>query len=301
VSLRLSLLTIVSRLAVKPFLTYAKNPESNHHMLQSGARRWFRAPPYALYREARVGRGGLWIAARPGSHPVRPGKLIFYVHGGGFIAGSPETHAALCARLSWLTGVEVFAPRYRVAPADPFPAAVEDVRAAWDGIMEKGYAPGDVVLAGDSAGGNLILGLLADLCASGQVPAGVAAMSPVVDFTFAGASMRDNERVEAMLPARRRNDVIGWYLRGADPRDPHVSPLFAAFDCPPPTLIQVAENEILRDDALRMAEALRKAGGDVTVQTWPNAPHVFQIFDGWVPEARDALEGVAGFVRRCLT
>tara|TARA_R100000322_G_scaffold39804_9_gene24780 strand:+ start:3549 stop:4454 length:906 start_codon:yes stop_codon:yes gene_type:complete len=300
VSLRLSILSVVSRLAVKPFLTYAKNPEANHHMLEAGARRWFRAPPHTLCRDATVGRGGLWIAARPGSHPVRPGKLVIYVHGGGFIAGSPETHAAMCARISWLTGVEVFAPRYRVAPADPFPAAVKDIRAAWDGVLEKGYAPKDIVLAGDSAGGNLVLGLLADLCAEGQVPAGVALLSPVVDFTFAGASVRDNERAEAMLPARRRGDVIGWYLRDTDPRDPHVSPLFAHFDCPPPALFQVAENEILRDDAFRMADVLRAAGGDVTVQTWPNAPHVFQIFDGWVPESRDALEGVAAFVRRVL-
>lgn len=299
-SVRLTLLSLVSRLAVKPFLTYAKSPEANHHMLEAGARRWFRPPPYALYRTSDIGAGGLWICARAGSHRLRPGKLIFYVHGGGFIAGSPETHAAMCARLSWLTGIEVFAPRYRVAPAHPYPAAVEDVRAAWDGLMARGYYPRDVVLAGDSAGGNLVLGLLADLCADGTRPAGVVALSPVVDFSFAGPSIRDNERREAMLPARRRADVARWYLGTASPDDPHVSPLCAAFDAPPPVLIQFAENEILRDDGMRMADKLRASGGDVTVQSWPSAPHVFQIFDGWVPEARDALEGVAAFVRRCL-
>lgn len=300
-SLRLALLSHIARLTVKPVLTRAKNPEANSRLLERGARRWFRPPPYALYLDTDVGPGGLWISARAGSRPVRPDKLVIYVHGGGFISGSPHTHAAMCARIAWLTGVEVFAPRYRLAPSAPFPACVNDIRAAWDGVMAKGYRPENIVLAGDSAGGNLVLGLLADLCAEGTRPAGVVALSPVADFTFSGASIANNARSECMLPAVRRDDLVAWYIGTQDPKDPHASPLFALYDAPPPVLIQYAEDELLRDDGARMADHLRRAGGEVEVQTWPHAPHVFQIFDGWVPEARDALRGVAAFVQSRLT
>ncbi len=299
-SVRLTLLSFLSRRTVRPLLARARSPEANRKLLERAARRWFRAPPYALYRDSDAGSGGLWISARPGSHPPRPGKLILYVHGGGFISGSPRTHAAMCARLAWLTGVEVFAPRYRLAPTDPFPAGRDDIRAAWEAVIAKGYRPRDVILAGDSAGANLIFGLLADLCAEGTCPAGVVALSPIADFTFSGASIADNAATECMLPAERRDELVDWYLGKHDPADPHASPLFASYTAPPPVLIQYAENELLRDDGVRLAQVLRDAGGEVVVQTWPRAPHVFQIFDGWVPEARDALTGVADFVKRCL-
>ncbi|MZR12445.1 alpha/beta hydrolase fold domain-containing protein [Maritimibacter sp. DP07] len=299
-SLRLSLLSALSRATVKPLLARAADPEANRRMLELGARRLFRAPPYALYCPGRIGAGGLWISARPGSHPVRRGKLVLYIHGGGFIAGSPETHAAMLARIAWLTGVEIYAARYRLSPAHRFPDAVEDVRAAWDDLRARGYHPGDIVLGGDSAGGNLALGLLAALCAEGTPPAGLFTLSPLTDFTFSGASIRDNARADPMLPASRAQDVVRWYLGEADPRDPRASPLFADFPGAPPVLFQYAEDEILRDDSMRMAAHLRAAGAQVTEQVWPRAPHVFQIFDGWVPESRDALRGVADFVKARL-
>lgn len=301
-SLALRFTNLVSRLFVKPDLARATEPEANRKVLERGARYLFRAPPYALYREAWLTPNlrTLWIAARPGSRPVQAGKVVLYIHGGGFIAGSPETHKKMLARLAWMTGVEVCAPDYRIAPEHPFPAAIDDTRAAWDALVERGYAPENILLAGDSAGGNLIFALLGELLAKNVRPAGVAAMSPFTDFTYASPSITENEASDVMLPASQKGQIREWYLRDADPRDPLASPIFADFPNPPPALFQYAESEILRDDSRRMAEKLRAAGGDVTEMTWPHAIHVFQVFDGVLPEARDALEGVARFIRAHL-
>lgn len=301
-SLRLRLLSLALRVFVKPLLAHAAKPEANRDLMIRGARRVFRAPPFALYRETRLTPDirALWVCARPATRPVAPDRIVLYIHGGGFIAGAPETHAPMLARLGWLSGVEICAPEYRLSPEHAFPKALEDVRAAWDALVTRGYRPEHIVLAGDSAGGNLALALLADLCAEAQRPAGLVAIAPLTDFTFQGASMRDNEARDAMLPARRRDDVATWYLAGADPTDPRASPFFAKFDAPPPVLLQYAETEILRDDARRMAEVLRTAGGAVNEHAWPDAPHVFQIFDGWVPEARESLREIADFVTERL-
>jgi acetyl esterase/lipase len=302
VSARLTLVSIVLRLFIKPYLARAAHPEANRRLIERGAKRWFRAPPYAIYRETRLTEGlrGLTISARPGSHPVPTDKVVLYIHGGGFIAGSPETHRAMLARLAWLARVEIVAPDYRIAPEHPFPAAVEDTLAAWDALVARGYRPENIVIGGDSAGGNLALVLLSRLIARGERPAGLFALSPLTDFTFSGDTMQANLSRDSLLPAARGKDVATWYLAGADPQNPEASPLHADFPDPPPVLLQYAETEILCADCTRLAAKLRAAGGDVTEQVWPDAPHVFQIFDGWVPEARDALRGVAGFVRLSL-
>lgn len=297
-SVRLRVLGLILRAFVKPVLTHAKDPVANRELLEKGARRFFRAPPYTLRRDVRLTESvrAVWICARPATCPVPREKLVFYIHGGGFIAGAPETHAAMLARIAWLTGVEVCAPHYRLAPEHPFPAGLEDTRAAWDALIERGYEPEHIVLAGDSAGGNIALALLAELTARGQPPAGVVALAPHTDFTFQSLSITENAQRDTMLPTNRRKDVARWYLGDGDVADPAASPIFATFRDPPPVLLQYSETEILRDDARRLAKVLRAAGGEVEEQVWPDAPHVFQIFDGWVPEARDALEGVADFI-----
>nr|WP_255553489.1 alpha/beta hydrolase [Maritimibacter sp. DP1N21-5] len=292
-------MSTVLRFTVKPYLAHAVDPEANRRLIERGSKRWFRAPPFALYRETALAPGlrGLIISARPGSRPVPADRVILYIHGGGFIAGSPETHRAMLARIAWLAGVEVVAPDYRIAPEHPFPAAIEDCLAAWDALLARGYAPEHILLGGDSAGGNIALVLLSRLLARGTPPAGLFALSPITDFTFSGGTMTTNLARDSLLPARRGPDVARWYLAGADPAGPEASPLNADFPDPPPILLQYAETEILCDDCVRLGAKLRASGGEVTEQVWPDAPHVFQIFDGWLPEARDALRGVADFAR----
>lgn len=299
----LRLLSLLLKLFVKPLLVHVKDPAANRELLERGARQVFRAPPFMLLRESWLEPDlrAVWISVRPGSHPVPPDKAVFYIHGGGFIAGSPETHAAMLARIARLTGVEVCALDYRIAPEQPFPAAWNDVRRGWDALVARGYDPGNIVIAGDSAGGNLALSLLAQLCAEGIKPAGMVGIAPHTDFTFQSPSILENIDRDTILPANRRDDVARWYLGEADPTDPRASPVYADFPiAPPPVLLQYAETEILRDDARRMAEVLRGSGGEVIEHAFQDAPHVFQIFDGWVPEAREALTEIARFIRQCL-
>jgi epsilon-lactone hydrolase len=252
---------------------------------------FFRPLPYHLRLEQGQGPVLHWIRVGPTARR----RVILYFHGGAYLAGSPRTHLALLTRLSQLTGTEVCAPAYRLLQTAPFPAAFEDAMTAWGRLMALGYRPEDVVLAGDSAGGGLIFALLSHLTLTGQTPAAAVALSPWVDLTLSGESLTDP--AESFLPVDRMAEVAQLYLAGADPADPRASPLFARFGPLPPVLIQYGSTEALRDDALRMAACLTAAGGDVTVQCWPRAPHVWQMLDGWVPEARAALRDVADFVQ----
>jgi epsilon-lactone hydrolase len=297
-SLRLRLLLAASRVLVRPKIARASNPVPLRRLFDRIARRVFRAPPFTLVRDATLAPAlpALIISNRPGSHPVRRRKVVLYFHGGGFVAGRPANFAAMLARIARLTRCEVIAPAYRLAPENPFPAAVADARAAWDALIARGCRPGDIVIGGDSAGGNLALGLLAALLGEGTRPAGLFAFSPVTDLTFSGASVTANAGRDAVLPAARRDDLLGFYLQGAAPDDPRASPLFARYPDPPPVLLQYAATEILADDSRRMAERLRAAGGAVTLDIWPDAPHVWVLFDGLLPEARQALLRVATFV-----
>lgn len=299
-SLRLRLLAGASRLVLKPMVAHAADPRPLRALFEWVAPRVFRPPPFTLIRDTVLAPGlrALVVSNRPGSRPPRPGKVVLYFHGGAFMAGSPRTHAGMLARIARMTRAEVVAPIYRLAPEHPFPAAADDARAAFDGLVNRGHAASDIVLGGDSAGGNLALGLTARLCAEGRPPAGLFAFSPVTDLTFSGASIAENAGRDPMLPASRRDDLLRLYLAGADPSDPRASPLFAKFPDPPPVFLQVSETEILRDDSTRLADRLRAAGGAVTLDLWPDAPHVWVIFERYLPEAREGLRRVAGFVNR---
>lgn len=297
-SLRLRLLILGSRLLAKRQIARVPDPLPLRPLFDRLARRLFRAPPLTLIRDTQLAPGlpALIVSNRPGSHPVRLRKVVLYLHGGAFVAGHPQGFASILGRVARLTRAEVCAPDYRLAPEHPFPAAVEDARAAWDGLVARGYRPCDIVIGGDSAGGNLALGLLAALLAEGQRPAGLFAFSPVTDLTFSGGTITSNAVSDPVLPAARRADLNRFYLAGADPTDPRASPLFANFEAPPPVFLQYSETEILADDSRRMADRLRAAGGDVVLDAWPDAPHVWAIFDGLLPEARVALKRASAFI-----
>ncbi|MCP5038264.1 MAG: alpha/beta hydrolase [Rhodobacteraceae bacterium] len=298
-SLRLRFLNLFLRGAVKPRLRHLTNPGKARLELEFGARWFFRGPPLTLALPIQLTKDipALSIIHRPANaqHPKKP--VILYLHGGGFIAGSPRSHAKMLARLSQLTGLEVVAPWYRLAPEHPFPAAINDTRAAFNALLGRGYAASDIVLGGDSAGGGLALALLGELCGEGIPPRALFAFSPLTDTQFLGASFSENKYRDPLLPASQKELIISMYLAGQSPQNPRVSPLLAAFKTPPPPVfLQYGESEILRDDSRRMAEKLRAAGGHVTTDEWAAVPHVWVLFDGLLPEARGALQRAADFI-----
>jgi epsilon-lactone hydrolase len=290
-SLRLRALTLVMRLVLRPLLARTVQPAKARRDFNLLAR-LLCAPPFLLHRVDAGPPVLHWVRAGA----IHPARIILYLHGGGYIAGNPAGYAALMGRLSRLTGLHVAAPVYRLAPEHPAPAAFDDAVFAHAALIARGYAPGDIVLGGDSAGGGLALALLAHLCACDQRPAGLFAMSAWTDLSLTGASLHSNAAVDPILPVAQMPDVVAMVRGDLAPDDPRLSPLFAAFDAPPPVFLQVGTTEILLDDTRRMADVLRRAGGQVEVSEWRCAPHVWHLADGYLPEARAALSQIAQFV-----
>jgi monoterpene epsilon-lactone hydrolase len=242
-------------------------------------------PKGVTFRDDEVGGiAGEWAEA-PGSVAT-----MLYLHGGGYFACSPRTHRPITAAYAKL-GFSVFVPEYRLAPEHPYPAAIEDCAAVWAGLLARGHAAEALSLSGDSAGGGLALALLLTLRDSGvALPGAVALLSPWADLSLSGATMRSNARRDAMFTMEGFVNCAGLYLNGADPRTPHVSPVFADLRALPPMVIHVGEREMLRSDSMRVAEA---AGAELKI--FSVVPHVWQLAQ-FVPEARRSMRDLARFL-----
>jgi monoterpene epsilon-lactone hydrolase len=251
-------------------------------------------PIGAMFRDATLG-GVLaeWVAP---AQRVRNATTLLYLHGGGYFTGSPRAHRPITASLA-NAGFNVFVPQYRLAPEHPYPAAVEDAEKAWDGLVALGIAPGEIAIAGDSAGGGLALALMIRLRNKGKsLPAAAALFSPWTDLAVTGASVQSNARREAMFGAREVRIAADWYLNGAEPVAPEASPLYASLAGLPPMLIEVGEREILRDDSTRLAARAQSEGVSATLNVWPIVPHVWQLACSFLPEGSRSLRGAAAFL-----
>lgn len=229
----------------------------------------------------------------------KPKRVLLYFHGGGFVFGSPDTHSAMVAQLALRVGARAVMPKYRLAPEAACPAALQDVRAAWDGLIAAGVAPADVVVGGDSAGGALAFGLIAALCAEGAaMPGAVFGFSPLTDMTFNGPSFIENADSDVLLPADRAAALAEMFLQGHPGDDPDVSPLFARFDGAPSAWITVGDTEILLDDSRRLAAKMRGDGVKVDLVEEHDLPHVWPLFHNILPEARQTLNALAAWIRQ---
>lgn len=293
-SLRLALLNAQMRFFEKPLLARAPDPTSLRRALDWKARVWLHGPRGATWRnEAAQGLDLHWVTG-PGA---ADDQAILYFHGGAYVFGSPHTHGALVAHLSRYSGVTACMPSYRLAPENPFPAAIDDARLAYDLLRDSGYRSDQIVIGGDSAGGGLALALLGQLIAEGEdLPVGVFALSPLTDLSFTAPSIRENAGCDVLLPAERAFVCAEYYLAGQDPRDPRASPLFADMQGAPPIYLTVSQREILRDDTLRMVERLNEDGAHVTLEVHAEAPHAWPLFQGLIPEARETVERVAEWI-----
>jgi epsilon-lactone hydrolase len=228
-------------------------------------------------------------------------RYLLYLHGGGFIAGSPAVYRHLAWRIARAAGAQVLSPDYRLAPEHPFPAALDDALAAYGWLLAEGVEPHQIAVVGDSAGGGLAFSLVLRLRDENRpLPAAVAALSPWTDLALTGMSLHRNAKSDPMLDVTELPGVARSYLAGVDPRHPWASPLYGDFAGLPPALIQVGSDEILHDDAARLAARLDAAGGVAKLEIWPRMPHVWHLFAPMLPEAQRAIGRIGRFLREQL-
>ena len=238
---------------------------------------------------------GAWFTPKA----ARADRAILYLHGGGYVMGSVATHRSLIGRIANASGVPGLALDYRLAPEQPFPAAVEDVCAAYRGLLARGIAPSAIAIAGDSAGGGLALGSLVALRDAGDpLPAAAVCLSPLADLELSGGSAAA-EIDDPLVDRAGTLMMADAYLQGADPRDPRASPVHADFEGLPPLLIEVGTREILLDDAIRVARSARAAGVAVTLEQGEGLTHVWQLHPH-LPESRESVDRIARFLRTHL-
>lgn len=221
-------------------------------------------------------------------------RRLLYLHGGAYTAGSPRSHRPLVARLAEASRAVAVAADYRLGPEHRFPAAVEDAVAVYRALLDEGFDAGQVVAAGDSAGGGLVLALALALKGQGlPQPAGIFAISPWADLTQSGATYRTKAATDPMIDKARLDDAAGEYLGGLDPRDPLASPVFGDFADVAPVLIQTGSEEALLSDSVALADVLAQARVEVRLEVWPEMIHVFHAWGGQLQAARRAIR-IAG-------
>lgn len=292
-----ALATIVQMLRSRPVAEGA-----THQEMRAGFETMagmFPMPPGASHRE--LDAGGVpaeWVRGASSGDA----RAILYLHGGGYVVGSPRTHRALAARIAEASGARALVIDYRLAPEHAHPAAVEDATAAYRWLLEEGADPARTIVAGDSAGGGLTIAALVALRDAGTpLPAAAVCLSPWVDLECVGASMTARAEQDAMVQKQGLLDLARAYLGGLDPRTPLAAPLHADLAGLPPLLVQVGTAEVLLDDATRLAERAAAAGVDVTLEPWEEMIHVWHIFGGMLPEADEAIARIGEFARKRLS
>ena len=251
-------------------------------------------PREATFEPAQIGPlKGEWVRC-PNSSPNR---LILYLHGGGYIAGSAQSHRPLIARLVQASEATAFALDYRLAPEFAFPAAVRDGIDAYRQLIAKNVPPSAIVFFGDGSGGGLAFSVMSAVRnANLPMPAGCAAMSPWADLSLSGWSVQQNAVTDTELDWDLLFVSARHYLRKTNPCDPYASPAFTSFKDFPPIMVHAGSLEMLRDDASRLGDRAADAGISVSVEIYDGMQHVFQG-NPRVPEARVSLQRLGQFIR----
>lgn len=244
------------------------------------------------------GIAGVWL--RPAN--ARPGARMLYLHGGGYVLGSAQAVTHFAGQIAARVGLDAFVPDYRLAPEHPFPAAIDDVVAAYRGLVSEGAER--IVVVGDSAGGGLTLALLSILAADktkGVVqPVGGAVMSPWTDLALTGESFETRADADPIFTRGVLQGFADLYLQGQDAANPKASPLHAPLGNLPPIRIDVGDDEVLLADSIRYADLAEAAGVEVTLSIWEGMPHVFQSSLGQFLAAEQSLNAIGDFLRQRL-
>lgn len=294
-SLRSRLLSTFLRYTVKPILTSKYyNPVRSRSRLERTMGKRKPAEGVSITEIDTGSVKGEWHTPEES----RSNACIFYLHGGGYLVGSPRVYRSVTTRLAQLSGARVFSLDYRLAPEHPFPAAIDDALSAYQWLMAEGIDPATIVLAGDSAGGGLSLALIHTL-KNRQLPLPAAAcvFSPYADLLVTGESLKENSKSCAMFDGPAVARAASFYLQGQHGSSPLASPLYGDFSGFPPLSIYVSDSEAVRDDGIRLAEKADKAGVAVQLSIWKQQPHAWPAFYPLLPEADHCLQELAQTAR----
>ncbi len=223
--------------------------------------------------------------------------VVLYFHGGVYVMGDAALAAELASQVGRRTDAKVISVDYRLAPEHPYPAAVDDALAAYEGLLDNGIAPSDIVFAGESAGGGLVIATMVNARDHGlALPAAAFVMSPYADLTLAGTTMETKRELDPLLSLENLEARITDYTSGQDAALALISPIFADLSGLPPLIIQGGSHEVLLDDAVRLARAAATADVEVTLEISPRVPHVFQAYHPILDEATAALDRAGQFL-----
>ncbi|WP_341582431.1 alpha/beta hydrolase [Marinobacter metalliresistant] len=278
---------------VKPVLNPAV-PVSLQRRIVSQAYRSSIPPRGARFQKAAVGG----VPATRTTYGNNPYGAVLYLHGGGYIIGSSATHRGMTGHLAKTSGCSVVTPDYRLAPENPFPAALDDAEACWNGLLEEGYKPEQIAVAGDSAGGGLSIALAMRLRDKGlPLPASLTVFSPWVDLT---QEQLYAPECEPVLQARWTSKAARLYAGQEPLTNPLISPIFGDLSGLPPLLIQVGSQEILLNDAERLADAANRDNVQTRLEVFNSLWHVFQVHSGQLDRATAAMETAGEHIKRHL-
>lgn len=232
-----------------------------------------------------------------GAGRVGNARVLLYLHGGGYVTGFIDSSLMLCVPMARELGLRLVLPEYRLAPEHPFPAAIDDALKAYRWLLAEGYSPGEIALAGDSAGGGLCLAVIQAIRDSGgPVPAAALCLSPWADLTHSGRSHAENAATDPLLHLGMLKLWASYYSGGAELSDPLISPVFADFTGFPPLLLQVDSGELLLDDSLAIAERARAAGVDARLIRREGLWHVWPALGDLIPESGQAFRAMREFL-----
>jgi len=241
-----------------------------------------------------AGRAAEWVRA-PGAQASR---AILYLHGGGYVMGSLNTHRSLAGEISRAAQAVVLLLDYRLAPENPFPAAVDDSVAAYRWLLDQGFKPQSLAIAGDSAGGGLTMATLVAARDQGlPMPAAAVPISPWADMTCTNESYQTRAEADPMVTPDGISKMAGVYLQGKDPKHPYASPNLASLQSLPPLLIHVGRDEVLLDDAIKLDQKAQADGVKSTLEIWDDMIHVWHAFHPMLPEAKQGIARIGEFLQ----
>ncbi|MBN1265473.1 MAG: alpha/beta hydrolase [Anaerolineales bacterium] len=287
-------ITLIKKVLRKQFEDWEEGSIQEQRHRQENAVRLSRRLPLGIeYQTVDVnGIPSAWFTPSDCS----PGAIL-YLHGGAYCLGSINTHREMVGRMAEAVNKRLLVIEYRLAPEHPYPAALEDAQTAWQWLLDQDLEPKQLFLAGDSAGGGLVLALLLALRDAGrQMPAGAICLSPWTDLTMESTSAFDKAAVDPILNREHLAKKAHWYAGDFSIKNPLISPLYGDFSGLPPLLFQVGSDELLLDDSTRAAETARTDGVEVTLEIYEEMFHVFQMVP-FLPATKKALQSIHNFIK----